>query len=208
MSVPSIEQLCERLEKVYEKDKMAAAAGVILCEEVPEATKAMASDIPFKYERPQHYICDVEERRRLFAEIKPFFPYAVEASSTILAIFMVSPLSELRSLADSLAEYDLSSDEECSRYEFSPPYLFLIFSLRDACVAIAGFLAKSTTGNTPKNASPATTPEGAAQKRKREASEGQSGTPSPLHKRGLVANAEGQPNFEPAEIARPECPVV
>ncbi|CAK7274727.1 hypothetical protein SEPCBS119000_006321 [Sporothrix epigloea] len=210
MSVPSIEQLCERLEKVYEKDKLAAAAGVILCEEVPEAAKAMASDIPFEYERPQHYICDVEERRRLFAEIKPFFPFVVEANSTLLAIFMVCPLSELRSLADSLAEYDLSSDEGRLRYEYSPPYISLIYSLKDAIGAIAEFLAKPTKNTTPrttpKNASPATTPKGVAQKRKREASEGQSGTPSPLHKRVLPANTEGGPAVRSVEPVSQEIP--
>ncbi|CAK7275585.1 hypothetical protein SEPCBS119000_006752, partial [Sporothrix epigloea] len=208
MSVPSIEQLCERLEKVYKKDNLAAAAGVLLCEKVPGATKAMASDIPVEYGQPQHYICDAEERRRLFAEIKPFFPFVVEANSTVLAVFMVCPLSELRSLAESLSEYDVSSEDGRLRYECSPPYFSLWFGLRDACVAIAGFLAKPTRKTTPRTASPVTTPRGVAQKRKRKASEGQSGTPSPLHKRVLPANTEGGPAVRSAEPVSQEIPAV
>ncbi|CAK7567468.1 MAG: hypothetical protein SEPTF4163_005433 [Sporothrix epigloea] len=66
-------------------------------------------------EEPHDYITDVNERQRLFSKIRPLIAQTVSVSSTVLAIFMVYPLSELRSLAERLAEFDTNSDEDLKR---------------------------------------------------------------------------------------------
>ncbi|CAK7565231.1 MAG: hypothetical protein SEPTF4163_003143 [Sporothrix epigloea] len=184
-------------------------AGIKLGENEPEATMCLASDIPYEFEEPHDYITDVNERQRLFAKIRPLVAQTVSVNSTVLAIFMVYPLSELRSLAESLAEYDPCSDEDLSRYiSSSAQSKSLYYSLDFAHEAIAGFLAKSTKSTVLKSPSRATTPESTTRKRKRQVDAAQPETPSPLQKRVLLANAEGQPAIETgeSELARETSP--
>ncbi|CAK7565232.1 MAG: hypothetical protein SEPTF4163_003144 [Sporothrix epigloea] len=198
MSSPSEQEFVERARLLYRKDKQTAMAGTKLGENEPEATKVLASDIPYEFEEPHNYITDVNERQRLFAKIRPLIARTMSVNSTVLAIFMVYPLSELRSLAESLAGYDTSSEEDLERYAFSNP--FLISILNFAHEAIAGFLAKSTKSNASKSPSRATTPESTTRKRKRQVDAAQPETPSPLQKRVLPVNAEGQPALEAGEF--------
>ncbi|CAK7275022.1 hypothetical protein SEPCBS57363_006465 [Sporothrix epigloea] len=190
MSSPSEQEFVERARLLYRKDKQTAMAGIKLGENEPEATKVLASDIPYEFEEPHNYITDVNERQRLFAKIRPLVTHTVDVNSTVLAIFMVYPLSELRSLAESLAEYDC--------YASSSTQL-LLSCLSFAYEAIAGFLAKSTKSNVSKSPSRATTPESATRKRKRQDNAAQPETPSPLQKRVLLANTEGKPAIEAGE---------
>ncbi|CAK7563928.1 MAG: hypothetical protein SEPTF4163_001810 [Sporothrix epigloea] len=208
MSSPSEQEFVERARLLYRKDKHTAMAGIKLGENEPEATKLLASDIPYEFEEPHNYITDVNERQRLFAKIRPLIAQTVTVNSTVLAIFMVYPLSELRSLAESLAEYDPCSDEDLRRYISSRTQPFLLSSLSYAHEAIAGFLAKSTKSTASKSPSGAATPESTTRKRKRQVDAAQPETPSPLQKRVLLANAEGQPALEAgeSELARETSP--
>ncbi|CAK7269608.1 hypothetical protein SEPCBS119000_003657 [Sporothrix epigloea] len=199
---PGEELLVERLRRAYRRDKQAADAGVTLIENVPEAVKVFASDIPFEFERPQDYISDVEERQRLFSKIRPLISQTVQVNSTVLAIFMVCPLSELRLLAESLAEYDPLSEEDRERYKSSSTRESIESGLKHAAQAVAGFLTKPTSSCSTKASSAATTPESTGKERKRQADAAQPETPSPLRKRVLAANTEGQPLFEAGESRR------
>ncbi|CAK7275561.1 hypothetical protein SEPCBS57363_006760 [Sporothrix epigloea] len=199
MSSPSEQQFVERARQLYKKDRQAAMAGIKLGENEPEATRVLASDIPYEFEEPHNYIMDVNERQRLFAKIRPLIAHTVDVNSTVLAVFMVYPLSELRSLVESLAEYDSSSAEDLKRYIYSSTQPFLLFCLKSAHEAIAGFLARSTKSTASKSPSRAATPESTTRKRKRQNDAAQPETPSPLQKRVLLANAEGQPAIEADE---------
>ncbi|CAK7274808.1 hypothetical protein SEPCBS57363_006353 [Sporothrix epigloea] len=199
MSSPSEQEFVERARLLYRKDKQTATASIKLGENEPEATKVLASDIPYEFEEPQNYITDVNERQRLFAKIRPLIAQAMDVNSTVLAVFMVYPLSELRPLTESFAEYDPSSREDLRRYMSSSTHFLLSSCLSIAHEAIAGFLAKSTKSTASKSPGRAATPESTTKKRKRQVDAAQPETPSPLQKRVLLANAEGQPAIEADE---------
>ncbi|CAK7273589.1 hypothetical protein SEPCBS119000_005738 [Sporothrix epigloea] len=196
------EQFVERARQLYRRDSQAAEAWLKLGEEEMATAQVLGNDIPYEFEQPHHYITDVEERQRLFSEIQPLISQTVDVNSTALAVFMVIPLSEMRPLVERLAEYDPSSIEDVDRFKSSSTYISLISYLQLAPRGIATFLAKQTTIAASKTPSATTTPESATKKRKREVIAAQPETPSPLQKRVLFSNAEGQPIFELGETAR------
>ncbi|CAK7273581.1 hypothetical protein SEPCBS119000_005732 [Sporothrix epigloea] len=164
--------------------------------------QALGNDIPHEYEQPHHYITDVEERKMLFSKIRQLLSQTIGVNSTVLALFMVIPLSEMRPLVERLAEYDPSSEAVLGRFILSSTYKSLISDLQFASHSIAIFLAKQTAIIASKIPSATTTPESATKKRKREANTAQPETPSPLQKQVLTSSAESQPAIEPGETAR------
>ncbi|CAK7273584.1 hypothetical protein SEPCBS119000_005735 [Sporothrix epigloea] len=147
MSLPSEEYFVERARQLYESDSQAAEAWMRLGEEEMETVKVLTNDIPHDFEHPHHYITDVEERQQLFSKIRPLISQTVDVNSTVLATFMVIPLSEMRPIVERLAEYNPSSMEDVNRYIISSTHRSLISNLCFASPAIAAFLAKQITVN-------------------------------------------------------------
>ncbi|CAK7273582.1 hypothetical protein SEPCBS119000_005733 [Sporothrix epigloea] len=203
MSSPSVEELVASFKELCTDHKRVAMALMKLGKAEPEAVMVLAADFSYEFERPLDYITDVEERQRLFAKIRPFLPDTIRMNSTVLAVFMVYPLTEMRSLYDSLAEYDPTSNADLKHYYFSSTWLLLHDGLENAHKAIKGFLAKPAA----RTESPLIALESAAQKRKR-SPETQPETPSPLRKKVFLINAEEQPASEPGKLPRQESPFV
>ncbi|CAK7273579.1 hypothetical protein SEPCBS119000_005731 [Sporothrix epigloea] len=218
MSSPSVEELVAGFQELCTDNKQVAKALMKLGKVKPEAVMVLSADIPYEFEPPLDYITDVEERQRLFTKIRPVLPDTIQMNSTVLAVFMVYPLTEMRSLCDSLTDEPTSS-ADLGRYGSSR--LLLYGGLENAHKAIKGcktvrilpsshhslisqvtVLAKTAT----RTASPSIALENAAQKRKR-SPEAQPETPSPRRKKVLLSFEE-QPASKSRELSRQKSPSV
>jgi len=69
----------------------------------PDAMRTFANDISLPAEPVQDYLTELDTRRELFDELRAMCQhYEIPPIATILAVFMVAPVSEIRAFFDSI----------------------------------------------------------------------------------------------------------